>query len=389
MADGSAYVTGLGVCLPNAPVPNDQIDVVLGSLGRSSERIRRRILMNNGIRGRHYAIDPATGEATHTNAGLAAESIGHLCRETGFSLAELTCLACGTSCPDQFIPNHASMVQAELGCGPCDLASLSGVCCSGMTAFKYGYLHVRDGGNINAIVCGSELASPSLTAKHFQAQLTLMHDRHQACRIEQEPSIAFRNEFLRWMLSDGAGAALIRSQPREVGWNLRIDWIDLLSYAHRSEPCMYAGMVKCDDGSVRRYRNLHDPGEFFEQGMLSLSQDVNVLQEQLPRLMAEAIAAVKHKRNLQADAIDWLLPHYSSNWFREPLYRGMSELGLQIPYERWFTNLESKGNTGAASMYIILEELMRSDRVQPGQRLLCIVPESARMTFCFLHLTAI
>ncbi len=389
MADACAFLTGLGVCLPNDPVRNDQIDTVLGSLGRSSERIKRRILMNNGIRQRYYAIDPATGAQTHTNARLAAESILALCRDTRFSVRDLSCLACGTSSPDQLIPSHASMVQAELGFGPCELASLSGVCCSGMAAFKYGYLHVLHGQDAQAIVSGSELASTSLTATYFGSQLSVLREQHEGCSVEKEPSIAFRNEFLRWMLSDGAGAALIRAAPRETGWNLRIDWIDILSYAHQSPPCMYAGMVKSEDGSIRHYRSMHDPQEFFQSGVLNLSQDVDILQDRLPRLMSSAIAAVQHKRGLHADSIDWLLPHYSSNWFREPLFRGMSELGLEVPYERWFTNLETKGNTGAASMFIILEELMASDRVKPGQRLLCIVPESARMSFCFLHLTAI
>jgi len=37
----------------------------------------------------------------------------------------------------------------------------------------------------------------------------------------------------------------------------------------------------------------------------------------------------------------------------------------------------------------MLEELARSGRLKSGQRLLCFIPESARMTFAFLHLTAV
>ncbi len=52
--------------------------------------------------------------------------------------------------------------------------------------------------------------------------------------------------------------------------------------------------------------------------------------------------------------------------------------GVDIPQERWFTNLATKGNTGAASIYIINDELRRSGRLRTGQRLLCYVPESGR-----------
>ena len=65
------------------------------------------------------------------------------------------------------------------------------------------------------------------------------------------------------------------------------------------------------------------------------------------------------------------------------------DLGFEIPLERWFTNLTSKGNTGAASIYIMLEELVASGRAKTGERILCMVPESARMMFGFIHLTVV
>jgi len=67
----------------------------------------------------------------------------------------------------------------------------------------------------------------------------------------------------------------------------------------------------------------------------------------------------------------------------------MVEVGCEIPYGRWFTNLTEKGNTGSAAIYIILEELFSSGRLKPGQRLLCFIPESGRFSHCFMHLTVV
>jgi 3-oxoacyl-[acyl-carrier-protein] synthase-3 len=67
----------------------------------------------------------------------------------------------------------------------------------------------------------------------------------------------------------------------------------------------------------------------------------------------------------------------------------MAEAGLSIPRERWFTNLTTKGNTGSASPYIMLDELFRSGRIQPGQKLLMFIPESGRFSSGFIHLTAV
>ncbi|MCE1782038.1 hypothetical protein LWT85_24965, partial [Enterobacter hormaechei] len=57
--------------------------------------------------------------------------------------------------------------------------------------------------------------------------------------------------------------------------------------------------------------------------------------------------------------------------------------------ERWFTNLTVKGNTGSASIYIMLDELMKSGKLKKDQRLLCFIPESARFTGAFMHLTVV
>jgi 3-oxoacyl-[acyl-carrier-protein] synthase III len=380
----SAYITGWGVCLPNAPVDNAHIEAVLGPLMPQSATVKRRVLMNNGIATRHYAIDPATGEVTHTNAGMTAEAIRSLCRNADLPESAIESLVCGTSSADQIIPSHASMVHAELGCPPCEATYISGVCCSGVTALKYGVLNVVAGGAGNAVVTGSELASPSLRASHFEPQV-----RQKTDEGDDQSLLPFSNEFLRWMLSDGAGALLVTAAPRADGPSLRVDWIDMVSYANESDVCMYFGLEKHKEGKVESYRTVNDAERLFRDGFLSLSQDVRVLNDRLPVLMKTAFLRMMSRHDLTPDAVDWLLPHYSSQWFRHRLFDGLTEIGFAIPEERWFTNLSSKGNTGSAAIYIMLEELMTSGKVQPGQRILCMVPESSRMLFGFVHLTAV
>jgi len=380
----SAYVSAWGVCLPNAPVDNVHIEDVLGQLRSQSSAVKRRVLMNNGITTRYYAIDPSNGSMTHTNAQMTAEAIRNLCRDSGFATADLQCLACGTASADQIIPSHAAMVHAELGCPPCEVISTSGVCCSGISALKYGFLNVASAACDNAIVTGSELASPFLRASHFEPQIRL-----NTRDLDDDPLLPFSNEFLRWMLSDGAGALLITSSPNNHAPSLHVDWIDLVSFANESDVCMYLGLQKNGDGTIKSYLTVRDEAELFRDGFLSVSQDVRVLNERLPALMRTAMNRIRHKRNLVSSDVDWILPHYSSQWFRQRLYDGLVELGFELPWERWFTNLSSKGNTGSAAIYIMLEELMSSGKTQTGERILCIVPESSRMLFGFAHFTIV
>jgi len=381
---GDAYVTGWGAALPNAPVDNASIEAVLGHIEAQSPAVKRRVLINNGIETRHYAIDPGTGAITHTNAALTAEAVIALCRDAGMDPAEIACLACGTSSADQVIPSHASMVHAALGIPPVEVISPTGVCCAGISALKYAALNVAAGLLPNAVATGSELASPSLRASHFEPQIRL-----NASDVDDHPMLPFSNEFLRWMLSDGAGALLVEPAPRADRPSLRIDWIDILSYASDSEVCMYFGLRKDDDGSVASWRTVDDESRLYSDGYLSLSQDVRVLNDRLPELMKLSFARMQERRRLAPERIDWLLPHFSSNWFRQKLFDGLSASGFTVPLERWFTNLSTRGNTGSAAFYIMLEELMASGRVRPGERILGLVPESSRMLFAFLHFTVV
>jgi 3-oxoacyl-[acyl-carrier-protein] synthase-3 len=71
------------------------------------------------------------------------------------------------------------------------------------------------------------------------------------------------------------------------------------------------------------------------------------------------------------------------------LHDRMGEIGFSIPLERWFSNLATKGNTGSASIYIMLEELFHSGRLKRGDTILCMIPESGRFSVAYMHLTVV
>ena len=47
------------------------------------------------------------------------------------------------------------------------------------------------------------------------------------------------------------------------------------------------------------------------------------------------------------------------------------------------------GNVGAASIFIMLWDLMRQGKVKKGEKILLMVPESARFSYSFALLTAV
>jgi 3-oxoacyl-[acyl-carrier-protein] synthase-3 len=360
------------------------MESVLGLLGGKPSRVRGRILKSNGIRTRYYAIDPETGRATSTNAELTAEAIRSAAKAAGRELDGLDCIACGTSSPDQLIPNHALMVHGELAVRPCEVVATAGVCLSGLTAMKYAAMDVASGGARAAVATGSELSSSVLRASHYPGA------EPDEAELERTPSLQFGQDFLRWMLSDGAGAVWIEREPSSTGLSLRIEWIDVVSFASELETCMYWGAEKREDGSLEGWRAASSLERAVERGMLNVTQDARLLGNEISRrTISEGFSHVRERHPVEASDIDWLLPHYSSEFFRPEVGARFDEIDFHIPEERWFTNLTTCGNTGSASIYIMLEELVRSGRLRTGQKILCFVPESARFSVGYALLTVV
>jgi 3-oxoacyl-[acyl-carrier-protein] synthase-3 len=380
-----AYITDIASFLPNAPVDNDEIENVLGMIGGRPSRSRKIVLRNNGIQTRHYAIDPASGHYTHTNAQMAAEAVRALARRSGFDLGDLSCLCAGTTSADLLLPAHGHMVHGELATPPCEVFSASAVCTSGMSALRYAMLNVQAGSHPNAISIGSEFPSRYMRGRNFEPEM-----ESRISELEKRPELAFEKDFLRWMLSDGAGAALVQPQPNHDRLSLRIDWMDMVSLAGDMPVCMYSGGNKRPDGTMEYWHETQDPLDIVRQGFHALKQDARILNEFiLPASIDRALIPIARKRDLKAGDITWFLPHYSSEYFRARLYDRMVRQDFDIPQERWFTNLTRVGNVGSASIYLIMEELLYSGRLKRGDHLLCYIPESARFNFCYMHLTVV
>jgi 3-oxoacyl-[acyl-carrier-protein] synthase-3 len=376
----TAYITRTAAFLPNDPVGNDDMERIIGQAGDRPSRARKIVLKSNGIKTRHYAIDPVTLKPSHSNAQMTAEAV----RRLEADLAGVGCMACGTSTPDQLMPNHAVMTQGELKLHSAEVIATSGICLAGATAMKYAWMAVVSGEHEASVAAGSDLATGLTRASNFSAE---SDDKVDA--LEKRPELAFEKDFLRWMLSDGAGAVLIESAPRKDALNLRIDWIDLASHAGDMETCMYAGAIKNEDGGLTSWTRM-DRDVRDASSALAIKQDVKLLNEEVIRYTLEkSLAPIVAKRGLKAADIDHFLPHYSSNYFRDRVLAGLTNIGFVIPQDRWFSNLNQRGNTGAASIYIMIDELIRSGRVERGQRLLCWVPESGRFSAGFIHLTAV
>ena len=371
------YITKAAKYLPNEAVSNDEMEAYLGLINDTASKARRIILRNNKITSRYYAIDK-TGKSTHNNAELTRNAVVQLFDEN-FTAQDLEVLSCGTSTPDVFLPSHAAMVHGLLKNKSVELNSSTGVCCAGMNSLKFGFLSIRSGNSKNAICTGSEKVSSWLNAQMYN------HEAANLKSLEEQPIIAFKKDFLRWMLSDGAGAFLLENKPRGP-ISLKIEWMEAFSYAYELETCMYAGGDKLENGEIKSWSD-YPPEQWLNESVFAIKQDVKLLDEFILAKGAESMSDAMSKNNIGADQVDYFIPHVSSNFFVEGLKKGLTEKGIGMADEKWFMNLSRVGNVGSASIYLALEELMNSGNLKKGDRILLSVPESGRFSFAYAYLT--
>lgn len=375
------YINNIAKFLPNEPVSNDEMESILGMVNGKPSRSRRIVLRQNGIQNRYYVIDKK-GNIKYNNAQITAHAIRNLENEN-FSINDMEVLSCGTSLPDQLLPSHASMVHGELGNKTLEVFSPSGVCCAGMHSLKYAYLSVRSGESNSAVSTGSEVISTLLRADKFDKELNCTN------HLEENPILAFEKDFLRWMLSDGAGAMLVQNKPNDNNLSLQIEWIDTISYANELDACMYAGSEKNEDGSLKGWKEFN-PELWLDHSIFAVKQDVRLLDKYVVEKCITPLAHSLKKRSINtASEVDYFLPHLSSMFFKQRLYDEMKMQGIEVAEEKWFTNLTKVGNVGSASIYIILEELYHSGNLKKGEKILIMVPESGRFSYAFMYLTVV
>ena len=362
------FITGTASFLPGEPVDNESMDQYIGSINRMSSRIKQRILAENGIRTRHYALDPA-GNSLHSVTSMGAEIARTLIADG----QPVHFLAAATTGGDCAAPGLANLIQGALHLPPLETLSVSGICASSMGALNAAAQAVESGSAQTALALASEFPSRLFKASRFQ---------------NRTADIDFDAHFLRWMLSDGAGGVALSNLPASSGLSLKIRWIHQKSFSGDLPTCMQVGL---SPGNVQPgYLDFPTLADAERAGAFDLRQNIRLLPNLFDLGLHEYAQMVK-AGHLDPACITWFLCHYSSERFKPIMEQLMDEAGITIPPERWYSNLSSKGNTGAASIFIMLDEFYKThaDQLKPGDQIFGFIPESGQFSVAYFLLEVV
>ena len=367
------FIKKVNSFLPNEPVDNESMEDYIGRIEGKPSRVQNLVLKQNGIKTRYYALNK-NQEITHTAAELAARAIRGLF-DNNQDLESLELITTATSIPDQILPSHASMVHGLLPeTKNIEIFSTSGVCLTSLQALKIAYLSVVSGEKNNAVCCASELVSAALLSKHYDAEYEKCHS------IGENPYFGFEKDFLRFMLSDGAGAVYLDNVPSESGNSLKIEWIEMESNANELPACMISGADFRADGSITTWKS-YDSEEISEKSVFTVKQDIRLLKKHIIRLWVDHIENVMKKHNIAPVEVDYVIPHVSSMFFYKELLNEIEKRNIDLRENKWFTNLTWVGNMGSASIFVALDELLKTQNIAKGKKILLLVPESGRFSY--------
>lgn len=359
----SCYITRTSSFLPGPAIANNEIEQHLGTLPDEAET-KATVLAMNGIQTRHYAQDE-NQQPTHDVYELAYQAIVNCLGAEQLS-SPISMLATGTTYSPLFAPGAASILHSRLRDRtetnhPMEISSHGGICSSAAAALVNAIRAVSAGEHQTALCVGADHPSQILKASEIRP----IDDRREHSQLRN--SQWFMSVFLRFMLSDGAGAMVLQDSPDSNQLSLKVNWTHSLSFAHATELCM-----KLDSKTA-----------LLSQNLMVLSRFLFPCGERF----------LRHALDRHDDSLDnyrVILPHLSSFFFRKKFERAIknSSADADHPTPYW-TNLATAGNTGAASIYIMLDEFLRLNSLQHGERVLLFVPESGQFNYVLISLTAV
>ncbi len=305
-----ATVAGLGSVLPDRVVTNEEFERLVDT---SDEWIRER----TGIGERRFAADDqATSDLAVGAARIALES-------AGIAPEQLDLIVCATLSPDTPIPATAVWVQRKLGIAA-PAFDVNSACAGFSYAFTTGTAFIESGQAETVLVLGAEVLSRFLD---FTDRTTCV------------------------LFGDGAGALVLR--PTEGGGVLgsvlgadgRAAEILHIPAGGSARPASHE-TVDARDHSIRMPKGR----EVFKRAVVE---------------MAGACRQLLEKSGHTPDDVDLLIPHQAN---ARIMVAVAERLGIGL--DRAVVDVESVGNTSAASIPIALDRAWRAGRVREGDLVL-------------------
>ncbi len=306
-----AQIVGIGAYAPKRILTNQDLEKMVDT---SDEWIVQR----TGIHERHIA------DESEAASDLGLRAAQQAMERAGVEPEEIDLIVVGTTSGDMAFPTTANVLQHQLGCRNAGSMDLYAACAGSVYSLSVGAQYVETGKYRTVLCVGAECLS----------KITDYTDRGTCI-----------------LLADAAGAVILRPAEGEAG----IIDTDLYSEGRY-------GDLLIQPGGGSRHPATH---ETVDRRLHFARMKGNEVFKVAVRMFEDCAKRILERNGFKAEDIDLFVPHQANLRIIEAAVKR-----LRLPMDRVVVNVDRYGNTGAASVYVALEEAWAAKRVKTGDLVL-------------------
>jgi 3-oxoacyl-[acyl-carrier-protein] synthase-3 len=306
-----AKIIATGAYAPTRVLTNAELEALV-------ETNDEWIVQRTGIRERRIkAPDQATSDLA-VHAARQALDRAHL------TAKDIEFIVVGTTTPDHFLPSTANLVQMQLGCDRVGSVDVIAACSGSVYSLIMASQFIQTGKYKRVLAIGAETLS------------TIVDYTDRGTCI---------------LLADAAGAVVLEASEDGSGI---IDG-DLYSEGK------YYDLLWMPAGGSRTPATR----ETVDQRLHFAKMKGNEVFKVAVRMFAESTSKLLARHGFKASDVDLFIPHQANLRIIEAAAKR-----VELPMDRVFVNVDRYGNTGAASVYVALDEAVSTGRLRPGDLVL-------------------
>ena len=306
-----AKIVGVGAYAPKRILSNADLEKMV-------ETNDEWIVQRSGIRERHIA------DETEATSDLALRAAQQAIERANLVPEDIEFIAVGTTTPDMIFPSTGNILQHRLGCKRAGSVDLLAACAGSVYSLSIGAQFVQTGKYRRVLCVGAETLS----------KITDFTDRGTCV-----------------LLADAAGAVVLEPSTDESGL------IDFDLYSDGK----YWDLLYMPGGGARHPATHETVDKRMHYAKMKGSEVFKVAV----RMFAECTERILTRNGFTAADVTLFIPHQANLRIIEAAVKRVN-----LPMDRVFTNVDRYGNTGAASVYVALEEALAAGRIKRGDLIL-------------------
>ncbi|HPF40591.1 MAG TPA: 3-oxoacyl-ACP synthase III family protein [Phycisphaerae bacterium] len=355
-------IAGTGSFLPGPPIPSEKVEQVLGTLENAPPKVKKfvenigeQMLSRGGVKTRHFAVDPETGEMTHNFSMLAEQAARRALDMAGMEPQQLDAIL--ISCPsyDQSTPPTSALLQERLGIQNCAEFEIHSNCSGVGKCTQIAFDTIRSGRYNNVLVAYSQLSSIYLRSCYFNQEK--MDKVHAA---------------LRWILADGAGAIVLRAG--EEGGEPAHRIID--TFVESVGAGRPAGMTAGGAAADLMLPN-HQIPELYAAGEHHLWQDFTAVNENAAPLLLQGLLNFTKRMKIDPSTVDhYVVSIPTTQLYDDHIPAFLDKLG--ITRDKIKFRSDKIGYCGGSATLLHFDEMVREGEIKPGELAVVHAVESSK-----------